>query len=94
MVAPFVHDGPGNPQPQLEPLFILPAPEPKSHRALRPLWRDLILKTWGDDPMRCPCCKGQMKNVGTAVYHEEIEFFRRLQGLWEPERSGTGTKWR
>ena len=68
---------------QPETLFILPAPEPKSHRALRPLWRDLILKTWGEDPQRCPCCKGKMKNVGTIVRFEEIEFFLRLHGLWE-----------
>ena len=70
---------------QPETLFILPAPELKSHRALRPLWRDLILKTWGEDPQRCPCCKGKMKNVGTIVRLEEIEFFLRLHGLWEPD---------
>ena len=68
---------------QPETLFILPAPEPKSHRALRPLWRDLILKTWGEDPQRCPCCRGKMKNVGTIVKKEEIEFFLLLHGLWE-----------
>jgi hypothetical protein len=68
---------------QPETLFILPAPEPKSHRALRPLCRDLILKTWGEDPQRCPCCKGKMKNVSTIVRFEEIEFFLRLHGLWE-----------
>ena len=68
---------------QPETLFILPAPGPKSHRALRPLWRDLILKTWGEDPQRCPCCKGKMKNVGTIVKKEEIEFFLLLHGLWE-----------
>jgi hypothetical protein len=71
------------PMRQPETLFILPAPEPKSHRALRPLWRDLILKTWGEDPERCPCCKGKMKNVGTIVKKEEIEFFLLLHGLWE-----------
>ncbi|MCF6314664.1 MAG: transposase [Verrucomicrobiales bacterium] len=27
-------------------LFILPAPEAKSRSALRPLWRDLIMKIW------------------------------------------------
>ncbi|MDE0859639.1 MAG: hypothetical protein OSA93_05735 [Akkermansiaceae bacterium] len=25
---------------------------------MRPLWRDLILKVWGGDPLQCPCCKG------------------------------------
>ena len=27
-------------------------------RDMRPLWRDLILKVWGGDPLECPCCKG------------------------------------
>jgi hypothetical protein len=72
-----------HPLRQPETLFILPTPGPKSHRALRPLWRDLILKTWGEDPQRCPCCNGKMKNVGTIVRFEEIEFFLRLHGIWE-----------
>jgi hypothetical protein len=64
-------------------LFILPAPDPKSNRALKPLLRDLILKTWGEDPLRCPCCKGTMKNAGIMIRRSEVEFFLRLHGLWE-----------
>ena len=41
-------------------LFILPAPEPRSGRFLRPLWRDLIMRVWGYDPHKCPCCPGTM----------------------------------
>jgi len=63
-------------------LFVLPPPEPKSARALRPLWRDLIQKIWGEDPMICPCCKGTMKTVGTMIRRDEVEFFLRLHGLW------------
>ena len=33
--------------------------------------------------MRCSCCRGMMKNVGTMVKREEIEFFLQLHGLWE-----------
>jgi hypothetical protein len=66
-----------------ETLFVLPPPEPKSRRALRPLWRDLIEKIWGEDPMVCPCCKGTMKTVGTMIRRDEVEFFLRLHGLWE-----------
>ncbi len=50
---------------------------------MRPLWRDLILKVWGGDPLQCPCCKGTMKPVRTFIRREEIEFFLRLHGLWE-----------
>ena len=64
-------------------LFVLPPAEPKSARALRPLWRDLIKKVWGEDPLLCPCCKGTMKVVGTMIRRSEVEFFLRLHGLWE-----------
>ncbi len=64
-------------------LFIIPAPSRKSNRFLKPLWRDLILKVWGEDPMRCPCCKATMKNAGKMIRRGEIEFFLRLHGLWE-----------
>ena len=50
---------------------------------MRPLWRDLILKVWGGDPLQCPCCKGTMKPVRKVLRREEIEFFLRLHGLWE-----------
>jgi hypothetical protein len=64
-------------------LFILPAPEPRSGRFLRPLWRDLIMKVWGEDPHKCPCCPGTMRVVGTMIRRAEVEFFLRLHGLWE-----------
>lgn len=64
-------------------LFPLPAAEAKSARALRPLWRDLIMKVWGEDPLLCPCCKGTMRVVGTMMRREEVEFYLRLHGLWE-----------
>ena len=50
---------------------------------MRPLWRDLILKVWGGDPVQCPFCPGTMKPVRTFGQPEQIEFFLRLQGLWE-----------
>jgi len=54
-------------------LFILPAPEPRSGRALRPLWRDLIMKVWGEDPHKCPCCHGTMNVVGTMIRRSEVD---------------------
>ena len=48
-------------------LFILPAPEPRSGRALRPLWRDLIMRVWGKDPHKCPCCPGTMSRAAAVA---------------------------
>lgn len=64
-------------------ILLIPAPPKQSARGMRPLWRDLILKTWGGDPLECPCCKGTMKPVRKVIRREEIEFFLRLHGLWE-----------
>jgi hypothetical protein len=50
---------------------------------MRPLWRDLILQVWGGDPLECPCCHGTMKIKRPVLRREEVEFFLRLQGLWE-----------
>jgi len=48
-------------------LFILPPPEPRSGRALRPLWRDLIMRVWSEDPHKCPCCPGMMSRAAVAA---------------------------
>ncbi len=68
------------PNPQSD---LISAPPKQSARAMRPLWRDLILKTWGGDPLQCPCCKGTMRPVRQFIRPEHIEFFLRLHGLWE-----------
>ncbi|PQJ27241.1 hypothetical protein BSZ32_01160 [Rubritalea profundi] len=64
-------------------LLLIPAPPKRRARDMRPLWRDLILKVWGGDPLQCPCCKGNMQHVRTHLRPGEIEFFLRLHGLWE-----------
>jgi len=65
-----------------------PAPPTVSHhqtpnRRLRPLWRDLIMRVWGEDPLLCPKCKTTMKVVDKVLRPEEIEFFLKLHNLWE-----------
>ncbi len=67
---------------------IIPPPPKVTARAMRPLWRDLILRVWGADPLQCPCCQATMKCVGTVVRPGEVQFFLRLHGLWEWKRSG------
>jgi hypothetical protein len=64
-------------------ILLVPAPPKQSAKSMRPLWRDMILKVWGADPLQCPCCKAPMKLVGAVKRPEQIEFFLRLHGLWE-----------
>jgi hypothetical protein len=64
-------------------ILLIPAPPKRRARDMRPLWRDLILKVWGGDPLLCPCCNGTMKVTGTMIRREEVEFFLRLHGLWQ-----------
>jgi hypothetical protein len=64
-------------------ILLIPAPPKCRARDMRPLWRDLILKVWGGDPLQCPCCPGTMKRVRTFLRPEEIQFFLSLHGLWE-----------
>jgi hypothetical protein len=72
---------PENPTPVQ--ILLIPAPPKRRACDMRPLWRDLILKVWGGDPLQCPCCNGTMKVTVTMIRHEEIEFFLRLHGLWQ-----------
>ena len=60
----------------------IPSPPKKKH-AEKPDWKSLIQRIWGGDPTTCPCCRAQMKNVGTIIRRAEIEFFLRLWGMWE-----------
>ena len=62
---------------------IVPPPPKVTARAMRPLWRDLILRVWGADPLQCPCCQATMQCAGTIVRPGEIQFFLRLHGLWD-----------
>ena len=64
-------------------ILLIPAPPKQTARAMRPLWRDLILQVWGGDPLECPCCHRTMKPLRQFIRPEEIEFFLRLHGLWE-----------
>jgi hypothetical protein len=62
---------------------LIPPPPKVTARAMRPLWRDLILRVWGTDPLLCPDCKATLHPVDTFHRSGEIEFFLRLHGLWE-----------
>ena len=80
------------PPPQQPPpaqILLIPAPPKRRACDMRPLWRDLILKVWGGDPLECPCCKGTMKPVRKVIRREEIEKRRRPVGVLDRNpRSG------
>ncbi len=80
LVQPPSEKTPEKSQPEIP---LIPAPPKTTARAMRPLWRDLILSVWGADPLKCPSCQGIMKRVETIVRLGEVEFFLRLLGLWE-----------
>jgi hypothetical protein len=63
--------------------------EPEEATESKPLWRDLVLVTWGADLLQCPCCKGAMRKVETLIQPEKIEKRRRLVGVLDRNpRSG------
>jgi len=33
-----------------------------------------MMKIWGEDPLICPCCKGEMKILGTMIRREEVDY--------------------
>ena len=76
---------PKNPTPVQ--ILLIPAPPKRRARDMRPLWRDLILRVWGGDPLVCPCCNGTMKVTGTMTRREEIEKRRRLVGVLDRNRA-------
>jgi hypothetical protein len=62
---------------------IVPPPQKVTARAMRPLWRDLILRVWGADPLLCTRCNGIMRAIDSFSRPAEIEFFLRLKEIWE-----------
>ena len=51
---------------------IVPPPPKVTARAMRPLWRDLILRVWGTDPLQCPCCKGTMSRAAAVAARQTM----------------------
>ncbi len=49
----------------------------------RRTWRALVIRVWGADPLRCPCCGGLMRNVGLIKKPAAIRDWLTRLGLWE-----------
>jgi len=50
----------------------------------RTSWRDLILRIWGYDPLRCPCCGGLMRVISSCQSPLRAREILEPLGLWEP----------
>ena len=64
-----------------EPCLVNAPPRliPRRRRA----WRALIIRVWGTDPLRCPCCNGLMRKIGLIKKSELIRAWLTRLGLWE-----------
>jgi hypothetical protein len=62
------------------PAAVIP---PAPIRPRRRTWRALLIRVWGTDPLRCPCCGGQMQNIGLIKKPTAIRDWLTRLGLWE-----------
>jgi hypothetical protein len=63
-----------------QPAAVIP---PAPIRPRRRTWRALLIRVWGTDPLRCPCCGGQMQNIGLIKKPTAIRDWLTRLGLWE-----------
>jgi hypothetical protein len=77
----LAHEAAQRNQMTVEPCLVLAPPRliPRRRRA----WRALIIRVWGADPLRCPCCGGLMSKIGVIKKPETIRTFLVRLGLWE-----------
>jgi len=59
-------------------------------------WRDLILRVWHVDPLRCPVCQGPLRVIAVVDAPRVIEKILRHLGAWHdppprpPRPDGSG----
>ncbi len=51
-------------------------------------WRDLILRVWHVDPLRCPVCQHPMRIIAIIEDREIVERILRHQGAWHDPPAG------
>ena len=61
---------------------IIQIPPPPAKRLPSKRWRDLILKVWHADPLRCPVCQNTMRMIAVIDQPEVIVRILRHLGLW------------
>jgi hypothetical protein len=55
----------------------------KTHSRRRQAWRQLLVRVWGADPLRCPCCGALMHKKKVVEAPAEICQTLVTLGLWE-----------
>jgi hypothetical protein len=51
-------------------------------------WRDLILRVWHVDPLRCPVCQGPMRVIAVIDDPRAVEKILRHLGAWHDPLAG------
>ncbi|MFZ4766916.1 MAG: hypothetical protein ACOYMN_18340 [Roseimicrobium sp.] len=62
--------------------------EPEEATESIPLWRDLILATWGADPLQRPCCKGTMRRIEPNFHCQDTHHSN--ESRWKPKEIPLG----
>ena len=60
-------------------VHLLTPAQPRRRRS----WRALIVRIWGADPLRCPCCSGVMHKIGVVKRPDTIRAILTRLGLLE-----------
>ena len=61
---------------------------PPPHRLPSRKWRDLILRVWHVDPLRCPVCQGPMRVLAVIDDPRVVEKILRHLGAWHDPPAG------
>ena len=51
-------------------------------------WRDLILRVWHVDPLRCPVCQNPLRVIGVIDDQRVVEKILRHLGAWHDPPAG------
>ena len=66
------------------------SPPPPKHLPSKK-WRDLIMKVWKSDPLRCPVCQSEMRVIAIIDDRRIVEKILRHLGVWGgPPLAGQG----
>ena len=57
------------------------SPPPPAHLPSK-RWRDLILRVWHVDPLRCPVCQNSMRVIAVIDDPRVVQKILRHRGLW------------
>ena len=74
----------------LPPLLVIRRPgiSPPPPKLPSKRWRDLILRVWHVDPLRCPVCQHPMRVIAVIDDPQLVPKILRHLGLWQDPPAG------